>query len=128
MKIRFRQWINKLSEFAVWGIGDISGDGSYQTGPISEKDSIHEQFIGITDKTGKDIYEGDIVQCALFYKAGTVPTMGVIEYYPEYAAFCLKNDGGKTLLHNHDRRSFEVLGNIHDNLELIKCSASETCI
>lgn len=82
---------------------------------------LFEQFIGLRDNDGKEIYEGDIVEGKLYHRESTIPTMGFIEWDSGYAAFCLANIGGKTLLHNHDRASFKIIGNIHQNEDLLKC-------
>jgi uncharacterized phage protein (TIGR01671 family) len=78
------------------------------------------QFTGLLDKKGKEIYEGDIVKGLLFHQHTTIPTMGEIVFCEKYAAFALKNLGGETLLHNHDRDKFEIIGNIYENSELLK--------
>jgi uncharacterized phage protein (TIGR01671 family) len=78
------------------------------------------QYTGLKDKTGREIYEGDIIEGKLFHDGGTLPTMGVVEFDSHHAAFCLRNHGGQTLFHNHDVRSFDVIGNIFENPELLK--------
>ena len=89
------------------------------------------QFTGLTDKNGKEIYEGDIVQ--IFYDIEFSREefyTGVVEYKVEnnYPAFdlepwidCdmnalswLKSESDESVL------NYEVIGNIHDNPELLK--------
>lgn len=78
------------------------------------------QFTGLHDKNGKEIYEGDIVNGYLSFQGGRLPTMGAIVWSDEFAAFAVKNEGGETLFHNHFRSSFEVVGNIYENRELLE--------
>lgn len=84
------------------------------------------QYTGLTDKNGKKIFEGDIVQYQPEYWCE--PLQSVVEYYADkwnYPAFDLKD-------HNYEANGlqcaheegvgFEVIGNIHDNPELLKCA------
>lgn len=78
------------------------------------------QYIGRKDKNDKKIYAGDIVQCEISFKGGSLPHMGEIVYMDEFGAFATKNQAGETLLHNHLLNTFEVIGNSDDNPELLR--------
>jgi uncharacterized phage protein (TIGR01671 family) len=95
------------------------------------------QFTGLTDKNGKDIYEGDIVLMHQFLFDGHEcenELKGVIEYSGlglmiskiecmPYSKYTGQNDGeGKDYIVNFyglHEESFEVIGNIHENPELL---------
>ena len=83
------------------------------------------QYTGLKDKKGKEIYEGDV-----FTANGKYPK--VIEYCEERAGFCviniddIKNKDWKDIKQfpgqnwwNEYKRGIEIIGNIHDNPELM---------
>lgn len=77
------------------------------------------QFTGLTDKNGKEIYEGDIIFGDMIYKNSTLPHQGEVIYSKEYGSFATRNQAGDTLLCQLQLSSFEIIGNIHDNPELL---------
>jgi uncharacterized phage protein (TIGR01671 family) len=77
------------------------------------------QFIGLTDKNGKKIFEGDIVK--LFLIDGE--EIGVIKFNDILCRFCLYEKDG---VYGFDKDcEFEIIGNIHDNPELLKGGAEK---
>lgn len=75
------------------------------------------QFTGLTDKNGKEIYEGDI----LTYHDGNGPKK-VVEYNDEKGWYrCRFHKGGGFIdtLFYYIERDCEVIGNIHSNPELL---------
>lgn len=79
------------------------------------------QYTGLTDKYGKKIFEGDIVK---HYNHTDNP-----EKYEIYRVeFCQRtckfvgrlNDNWYAQLAQHIEKHYEIIGNIHDNPELLK--------
>ena len=92
-----------------------------EDGRIGDLHRVYErtvgQFTGLTDKNGVKIFEGDIVRCNRFACDGK-DMVGYIVYNdywfsvkehktPNSPAICLCDD-------------FEIIGNIHDNPELLE--------
>ena len=74
---------------------------------------IPMQYIGLKDKNGKEIYEGDIIECFGNYNKGIY----IIDFYEGgFRPFADSDDG---LPYPHPEEC-EVIGNIYENLELLK--------
>lgn len=78
------------------------------------------QYIGLKDKNGKRIFEGDI---AATNKFGALDIKYIIEYDVDIATYigvcrqgCIEN----FTTFSGDADVFEIIGNIHDNPELMK--------
>lgn len=75
------------------------------------------QFTGLTDKTGKKIFEGDIVQC-IRTMCDEKQMVGHIVY--DDCCFSVKENKTPNQPAMDLCDDFEVIGNIHDNPELLE--------
>lgn len=81
------------------------------------------EYTGLTDKNGKKIFEGDIVKYQP--EDATVPMYSRVEYFADkynYPAFDLAEHDYEAngLQCAHEEGGCEVIGNIHDNPELLE--------
>ena len=104
--------------YLLWG---MNGDN-----PIKEEvypETVGE-YTGLTDKNGKEICEGDIVRYRPEY--WSYPHHSVVEYCADkwnYPAFDLKDydyEGNGLQFAHEEGIGLEVIGNIHDNPELLE--------
>ena len=115
--LKFRVWEEREKEYDTWSyILDDSGNlfrNAY--GALIEcdkKDYIIEQYTGLEDKNGKEIYEGDIVSVRNKNRKNEYD-IGVVEFGK--AAFRCP-----FLLGKYHSGQVEVIGNIHENADLME--------
>ena len=118
--LKFRAWDNKqkkmlygvsIGTIKVWDENAplISHEFSYS------EDCIFEQYTGLTDKNGKEIYEGDIVTLNGEWEEIEHDDCSIVTF--ENGCFRVgdgyENEAGSYL------SDWRIIGNIHENPELV---------
>ena len=97
-------------------IHTYNDEGEYKCQYVVDQDSIG-QFTGLTDKSGKEIYEGDIVEA--YDLDGDFAFMGAVRYVLPDVGFGIDKGTGGTLESFEGRMTYTIVGNFHDNLSLL---------
>lgn len=144
--IKFRAWNKKLKMMAN-NFAKVNQFGLFETTIVSSSRGDWEydvmQFTGLTDKNGKEIYEGDVVECWFGkmvvrfgqYANGLIASeyVGGNGFYLEYVT----KDGAFNFSHKFEHMSeeannesspddfpghglYEIIGNKWENPELVK--------
>lgn len=89
----------------IYGIGEVDP-------------STVGQYTGMTDKNGKKIFEGDIVQST------KTKETAVVQWFSEHSAFMVWCKSSNEIGFLYEcTKIIEIIGNIHDNPELLKGGA-----
>lgn len=136
--IKFRVWDKLRKE--MMDVYEISFDSEQVAGYISSEKKTRRlnpldddfelmQFTGLTDKNGKEIYEGDIVELKgkdkMSREVKTHSRIYVIEWSDTLTGFEPIKDDYIGPWSREWASDYEVIGNIYENPELLKGGEKE---
>jgi uncharacterized phage protein (TIGR01671 family) len=116
--LKFRVW-DRMRELYIFSnsnnqqhfIIDLNGNFYNLQNGSGGKEYIIEQSIGFKDSNNKEVYEGDIVKWE--------DLVGEIYWSEEDVAFLFRSNDGGTFLNYCYVANFEVIGNIHQNGDIL---------
>lgn len=115
-EIKFRAWDPEADAYRY---GVSVSDGMAESSWGKEKPEwILEQFTGLHDRNGKEIYEGDILHVVRY--GGKVQTRG--EVFEEKGSYRVRNGyavADTDILGQYKPNIIEIMGNIHESSELL---------
>ena len=113
---RFEQRYLNISELQSCYISPVDGCILFLDGYDTDARYYKEQYTGLKDQNGKEIYEGDIIKTGL-------NELAVIEYNCDLLAYIAKEVGYEQYdIEGRDQRendTLEVIGNVYENPELL---------
>ena len=125
-RFKVRVWdkdTNKFLDENDFFISSFGGLGFYShegRGEFNSDRYIKQQSTGLKDKSGKLIYEGDIVKFHLI----SFLRIGHVAWDEAFAQFGLKEirdaTEDKDYFHYLAQQRYEIIGNIYENPELLK--------
>lgn len=125
-EIKFRAWDDTKKEWTLnmWTLNIMecvsSKDRNIWLEPVLKTHKVFiEQYTGLKDKNGKEIYEGDILR-----EEGLLSPTYVVwdDVYARYLTKIIKTDNtvSSYFYFDHNTASHsKVIGNIHENQELL---------
>ena len=136
-EIKFRAWDTVTKDWVPMGVNHISnlvrikatkkkkGEFLIDTFDSVSRRLVLMQYTGLKDKNGKEIYEGDIIKYHYFYFAdgSEIEKEHVcsVKYDDSFANFdAMDKEGFAHFLGNASDDGIEIIGNIHENPELLQ--------
>lgn len=129
--IKFRAWDTTAKAMILdYKIGFLEGTYSYSINDeFTNEEYVFMQYTGLKDQNGKEIYEGDILvptnkEMRSIVKFGEA-TVGDDFHEQTFVGWYLENKNGAVdelndFEVNSEYRKMEVIGNIHENPELLQ--------
>ena len=111
--IKFRYWDEGFQRFIYFQpFGDDFQDDLLWL--FWDSDADPERYTGAIDRNNSEIYEGDILKIEYPAWSNSTPSFGKVIWDDKICAFAVEDNNC------HPNNNWEVIGNIHQNPELLK--------
>lgn len=122
--LKFRAWDTGNKTYTYVTLGDLICGACTESGDkkLSGNTQIWEESTGIKDESGREIYEGDIVKMKYPRDRRFIARFVVLKD-PRSPRIMFLDETKSTELFDifsHMRDHYEIIGNIHENPELLK--------
>lgn len=122
--IKFRVWNVRLKGWTccTQHLVHIRSEQILKVTPEQGASFLFEQYIGLNDRSGREVYEGDIVRGIASSTAieENVKFIGFVKWDDEDLGFYFESDGNWPHIKPWFVKSFEIIGNIHENKGLLE--------
>lgn len=130
--LRFRVWDERFKQWAVptsdQGVPRLwlGSDGSFEfssLASVTKETAVVEQFTGMVDKTGREVFEGDLCRHEAGWTAMATASWWLVDGAPNHAftyAFTIPGTCYREDFRYVQPSQIEVVGNVHEQPDLMR--------